>query len=578
MSRLIITNSDEYFNSLNSINENCGFRNSGRITDTFNFTNYKKINFDNENFLKLTDGYIGIAGTLAYKGQVGRVSLEMMYADYIAYGIKYVREHTFGTYVVAIQHEGELNLFIDESGNYAIYYYWKDGQYLITNLLYHIKKVTKDTVDSQTLMEELNEYCILDNKTYLSSTKRLMGNEILTIAAGKNEINVANVGMNEYSLYARTFDKNVSVLAKTIKKYAEMQKVISDKKVIFMTGGMDSRLTLAGDLAVGYKPNLANWQGSPVYMNTKYEDHIVCKKIADAKSLKFIPIDVSGDESHIIDNDMFDMLGEYATIYGNNLKWHTIFTTLKYNFYDFGYFGETLKEWAPLDLCYHDKFSIDDYADLYLGRQKHRYTNISSDTVKKYRQIIVDKLRKICKDHAIDCHNLSKEDCMLLYYYYRTHADTKMVNFANIYGYSINLYAQKELIDYINQTPYEYKEYGKLNLALTKVLCSELLSIPYFSHCHYMNYIPEKMILDDPAVTSTSARLKRAIPTPIKSVLKKLLRKSGNQVYIKEVIDRFDLNSIDVGWLAKVDENTYSSVGEYKAYFDYYTMLKKVQS
>lgn len=164
MSRLIITNSDEYFNSLNSINENCGFRNSGRITDTFNFTNYKKINFDNENFLKLTDGYIGIAGTLAYKGQVGRVSLEMMYADYIAYGIKYVREHTFGTYVVAIQHEGELNLFIDESGNYAIYYYWKDGKYLITNLLYHIKKVTKDTVDSQTLMEELNEYFTFSQK------------------------------------------------------------------------------------------------------------------------------------------------------------------------------------------------------------------------------------------------------------------------------------------------------------------------------------------------------------------------------------------------------------------------------
>lgn len=571
---MIITNSNEYFQELNSLNEECGFKLSGIISGAASFCNYKKINVNNDNFVKKSDGFIGIAGTLLYKGQLGSNSLEAMYDDYVTHGIKYVRANSFGTYVVAIQHGQELNLFVDESGNYAIYYYMRDGVYLITNLLYHIRKVTGDSIDTVTLMEELNEYCILDNKTYLSSTKRLMGNELLTISLENNKIYVTNVDMNVYALGECDFEKNVDILTETIKKYAAMQKLISEKKVIFMTGGMDSRLTLAGDLAVEFCPDLANWQGSPVYMNTKYDDHVVCEKIAREKNLEFIPIDVSGDEPHAIDENILRLLGEYATIYGNNLKWHKIFRTLNNYFYDFGYFGETLKEWTPLELAYHDNYTLEDYADLYLGRQKHDYTNVESEMLHEYRKAIIEKLRKICKDHEIKCNNLSKEDCMLLYYYYRTHADTKMVNFANIYGYSINLYAQKELIDYINQTPYEYKEGGKLNLALTKKLCEALLDIPYFSHCHYMNYIPAKMILDDPAVTSISSRFKRAIPKSIKTILKKMLGKNGNQNDVSEIVEKFDLKMIDVEWLPKVNENTYSSVGEYKAYYDYYTMLK----
>lgn len=574
MSRMIITNSNEYFHELYNLNKNCGFKLSGIVSGAINFANYKKKNCDNENFMRMPDGFIGIAGTLVYKGQIGSESLKLLYEDYYVHGIKYVRANSFGTYVVAVQKGEELDLFIDESGNYAIYYFWNGGEYLITNLLYHIKKETKDSIDFNTLMEELNEYCILDNKTYLSSTNRLMGNEKLTINFKKQVLNVTDVCVNEYTLGKYSFEKNVDVLVETIKKYAKMQKLISEKKVIFMTGGMDSRLTLAGDLAVNYSPILANWQGSPIYMNTKYDDHIVCGKIAKATKLEFIPIDVSGDEPHTIDNCMLDLLGEYATIYGNNLRWHNIFKNSDYSFYDFGYFGETLKEWAPLELSYHDNYTIDDYADLYLGRQKHRYTNVSPEMIQTYRGVVIEKLRKICTYHRIDCKKLSKEDCMLLYYIYRTHADTKMVNFANIYGYSINLYAQKELIDYINQTPYKYKECGKLNLALTQGLCKELLNIPYFSHCHYMNFVPTKMVLDDPTLSSTSARIKRAIPKPIKTFLKMILKKNAIQNDLVDVVKRFNLTEINVEWLPRVNENTYSSVGEYKAYYDYYTMLK----
>ena len=94
-----------------------------------------------------------------------------------------------------------------------------------------------------------------------------------------------------------------------------------------MTGGMDSRLTLAGDLAVDFAPILANWQGSPIYMNTKYDDYVVCEKIARENNLEFVSVDVSGDEPHAIDSSMLELLGEYATIYGNNLNWHEIFKT-----------------------------------------------------------------------------------------------------------------------------------------------------------------------------------------------------------------------------------------------------------
>lgn len=575
MARLIITNKEEYQKGLQSLNSKSGFAVSGLVESTFFFTNYKKLKVDNYNFCSFGSDFVASSGTLLYKGEIGQRAFSKIYEDYKAYGVKYVRNNIVGTYALAIKHDRSIDIFIDESGNFALYYYQHNSNYLITNLLYHIYNVTGTEVDKFTLIEELNEYCILDNRTYLVNTKRLLGNEVLFIDIKNHSLKVIAVEVNHYILPSNSFADIVECLAKTIKKYASLQFKIANKKVIFMTGGMDSRLTLAGDLASNFVPNLANWQGSPIYMNTKIEDQVICKKIAQSKDIKLKMIDVSEDNSRFIKKSQLEYIGEYATIYGNNRKWHEIFDNLSEVFYDFGYFGETVKGWTALEIVFYDGFNLKDYLKLYLGRQKHQYVDIGDEFWTIYGNTIRCKLEKICFDKGISINNLSKEDCMYLYFIYRTHADTKMVNYANIYGYSLNLYAQKELIDYINQTPYEYKREGKLNLALTQILCPELLDIPYFSHCHYLNFDKEKMVLEDPDLNSTITKIKKMLPNSAKHFIKGLLGKNTSEKEILKAVNLFKLKEVNVDWLPKVDENTYSSVGEYKSYFDYYTILNR---
>ena len=577
MSRFIFTNNRTYYDRINKINVDCGFYISESLSKNYYFTNYKKCNVNNYNFCFVEDDFVASVGTFLYKGMIGEKAYIEIYSDFKSKGVKYVRSNIVGTYALFVKIGNIVNVFIDESGNYALYYYEHNGEYILTNLMYHIGLLTSDEIDKFALLEELNEYCILDNKTFFVNVKRLMANEVIEVDVNSSVVEVKPVECNEYYIQDHSFEGVVDLLAKTIVKYARMQSVFGNEKMLFMTGGMDSRLTLAGDIAADYKTILANWQGSPDYMNTKKEDKEVSLKIADAFGLDFVSIDVSNDELHTINDLEYKTKGEYACIYGNNRLWHNFFAETNNYFFDFGYFGETVKEWSPLEYKYHKNFTIDDYCELYMTRQKHDYCNLSHEELQEYAENIKNKLKKICEDSKIDISNLSKEDCMYLYYIYRTHADTKMVNFANIYGYCFNIYAQKELIDYINQCPYEYKRKGKLNLALTKKMCSELMSIPYYSHCQYINYDASKMVLEAPNNDKISDQIKRIIPVWLKKKLKKIFRKNMKNVSIKlDIINKFDIKGIKESWLPQVDEDTYGLIGEYKSYYDYYVMLREL--
>ena len=101
----------------------------------------------------------------------------------------------------------------------------------------------------------------------------------------------------------------------------------------------------------------------------------------------------------------------------------------------------------------------------------------------------------IADSEGMNCAKLSKEDCMTLYYHYRLHADTYRCNFANMYGYSFILLAQKEIADFINQVPYEFKINSRINLRLVKKFAPQLLDLPYYSHCRFYNYDSKRVML-----------------------------------------------------------------------------------
>jgi hypothetical protein len=340
---------------------------------------------------------------------------------------------------------------------------------------------------------------------------------------------------------------------------------------------MDSILSLAGDLASQYKPILANWQGSPVMMNTKIEDKYVAEMISNIEGLNYNDIDVSECDQGIIDINQFEKYGEYARIYGNNRKWFEFFEEDGIGFYDFGYFGETLKGWEQLDICFKNPMTIEDFVELYINRQVHNYFNMPINKKLEYKKYILYKLYNICTSYNLNDKDLSKEDCMILYYIYRTHADTKCCNFVNVFGYSFNLFAQKDLIDYINQTPYEYKRNGRLNLAITKYLYPNLLNVPYFSHCHYMKYDEKTMtIYEDKSISLKhmfKEKIKKLIPHNIKRSLKRTIYKNNNikeRNKLVELIIKTELKDyLDI----YVDQNTFSNITDYLTFLGSCYML-----
>ena len=257
---------------------------------------------------------------------------------------------------------------------------------------------------------------------------------------------------------------------------------------------------------LGEKPTIANWQGCPIDMNSKMPDRMVSQKLAEKCGFKFSPFDVTHDFKSDYENIAlkFPRYGEYSLIYCGNTKWYEIFENSAIEYYDFGYFGETIKGWEPLDEQFNEGFSIDDYVKLYL--------KVTSDkTDLEFEEYVGKKIIAIAKRFGMDMCNLSKEDCMILYYVYRIHADTVCSNFANIFGYSSNIFAEKEIIDFINKIPYAYKKDEHFNLLVTKILNEELLDIPYFTHCEYKKYNKEKMLLEDVVKHNKTVSIKKKI-------------------------------------------------------------------
>ena len=88
MGKLLVTNHAPWFEELHAIFEQSGFRLSEKaLMGQAMLSAYKKLNFENENFVQFSDGFISCAGTLLYKGNTCADALISIYLylekDYI---------------------------------------------------------------------------------------------------------------------------------------------------------------------------------------------------------------------------------------------------------------------------------------------------------------------------------------------------------------------------------------------------------------------------------------------------------------------------------------------------------------
>lgn len=527
MARLLLCNNKDIFYKISKANIDGGFKINGKyVGEKIFIETYSKIHLDLLNFLNIGEDFVACSGTLLYKDIIGIDCLHVLYDDFSEEKIAEIRKDMVGTYVVAIKKRKRIYIFVDEVGTYAYHYYLKNEVFISTNTYYHIAKNIKTSINKLAFKERIVEYCNIDNATIFNDIYRLMGNEAVVIDLEMDNVQVINIPQNYYD-----FDMNGDVQSigkkflDLIIKYAKKYQSFGSR-MLFTTGGVDSRIILSIYNYLRDYPIVANWQGCPNEMNTKLPDRSISKQLADISGLDFVPFDVSHDFTFDCENidSMFSKYGEYSLIYCGNSKWYEIFEKNNDNVegYDFGYFGETIKGWEPLDEQYHKHFSIEDYVKLYLNK------NIIIDNDNEFKEYVRKKILYIAKVYGMDYDNLSKEDCMKLYYVYRVHADTVCSNFANMFAYSSNLFAEKEIVDFINKIPYDFKKDNHFNLMVTNMLNGKLLDVPYFSHCQYKKCDKRNLVLIEPSVNIKYHIKRRILQTSIGRFLRAIKKKISN--------------------------------------------------
>ena len=531
MGRILLSNRANWIKGLHKRYITSGF--------TLNYGNgfvkvYDKLNVHTNNYYISKDGAVVASnGTFSYKNLIGDIALRSLYEDFVSNGerIDIIRRDCFGSYFVTIIRNDEMIAFVDETGTYAIYYYHDiQGNYLITNTYYHVASETGRSVNLLANVEEQLEFCLIDNETPFQNVYRLMGNEVIII--NRNHFKVEKVKCNYFHLESSDFEMVAKEIKDAIVLYTAKMNLFPGKPILFMTGGVDSRLSLASYLAASMSPTLCSWGGNNIKMNTKDEDAVVSKSIAVAEKLKYKYVDVSEEDPYSvtdISREQFEKYGEWATIYGNNKKWFNIFESKDECIYEFGYFGETIKGWELLDRIGNKYLTEDEFCRIYTGRQSYHFAPQSTIDLEDYRERVHKKIKRLIENLGMNSQALSKEDCMVLYYKYRLHADTKCCNFANIFGFCSPVLAHKAVADLINQCSYDYKQHDRINLYITKLIDECLLDVQYFTHSKYMQLDKKSLTL---SYLKTDIRKQKLIDITqklhIHSFLKKLKRKLKN--------------------------------------------------
>lgn len=507
MGKLIFTNIKEWYKKLDTICASNGFISSYEICDTNYLNVYKKLKVDNENFFIDGKEYVASNGTIIYKNCFGIDALKAILEDFkslksnmpIQQVIKNVRKDIIGQYCIIIGDNDNTYLFVDELGSFALYYYINDNKYLITEFFYHIGKIVQTEFNPYAYGQKLvRGGWMTNNESLFKDVYRLRGNEYIEWNNTERKITVKEAELNNYKYKFESFDDVISVLEQELYTIAEKKSLyLKDRATkIFVTGGMDSRLELALHLKCNNNIQIGYWSGNDIITNGTDEDLEISKKLAEKIDAKFTFYDVSVELEQCfekLNESQWDKYGEYASVYANNKKWFDIAEDQDEEVIgvEFGYFGEYLRELDQLDLSYHDEYTLDEFIDYVYCRSRN---DIYTLNIKDFRKYLREML-KTEASHIVKSNTLTLDEANNLFQWTRFHADTVCSNFYSMYYYGFSTICQKRIIDLLDCIPYEWKNYGRLILRLTRDFAPVFNDVRYYSHHNYLTLDANNLVV-----------------------------------------------------------------------------------
>lgn len=437
---------------------------------------FHKLRMRNENVFIMGEDFVVGIGTYIYNEKIGKEALENIFYDYC----DGIREKIIGSYCLVICKNNRIEVFVDRLATYNMYYSIENGEIILTNTYFHVALgKEKIEIDNNVLIGRWLKHFI-NNQTPIKGVLKLLGDEKLICIGGEWSLKKCKENFDINPL------KNGSIVSIARDKYSVLKKLY-DSFGIFMTGGQDSRLSLALLLSLGAKPILYYGIGNSSNTVTKKNDFEIVKKISELHSLKLKLMNWKESDNDSIEKYV-KKYGELYTLYRFNKN---IFNEFESNIdvaiVFFGYFGEVYRTIESIEAFKNYRFNLDDFVDdLYISKFKYLmkesyYNDFYKNTIKKQFQYV-------CDVNGLDSKNLSKNDFQILNTVYRTHYDTVMNNFANQFVYSMPLFGDYELIRIVERKDYEIKMNARYILQCIEEMWPDLLKIPFFSHIKVKKY------------------------------------------------------------------------------------------
>lgn len=483
MSKLLLSNDKDKYLSMHNDFVNAGFSKfkTHDVNQEIFLSAYKKLRVDSENLYCDDDDFVAVSGTYIYKENIGKGALVQTLHDFDGNNMMTLRCDIIGSYALIIKKGNYIYIFVDENHTYQFYYYHNMDQYIVTNTYYHIEKQVKELFNMDIMFDKLCGYFFIDNMTPFDNIFQLLGYQYIEIDLINHLFNVKTIDLNRYPLKVKSFEESITEVQSRLQRVVKIIAKTCPRITVFSTGGLDSRLILSSFLNSDVKPKITYWYGSDTATNTKVQDHIISKMIAEGNHLSYDDYDIQID----LYNDMDDYhkktiqkYGEDVLIYGCNPKQHAIFESkLDTDFIEYGYYGEPCRSLKSLDEFPNENITVEQFAGVeYIPR----YQKI--DEYANQRQRLLRWFSDYAEKNLFDKHKLTKNECMYLNYIYRLKADNQMCNLSNLYYYSTPILSQKDVSDGILDVPYEFKLNAKWMLHLINVMYKPLLNYPLFTH------------------------------------------------------------------------------------------------
>jgi len=552
MSKFILSNNINIVQQIVADSCSAGFEVSGKFNGQICYTSFYKLSCKNFNFYAIGNDFISVVGTFIYKGKHGREALIAIYDDFSA-NINSIRDNVIGNCAFIIKKGSLLYVFGEYFGFYDIFYYYKNGLFIISHDLYDLYKgITDLKINKLNMLEHLAlgvNYC---GETFFDDVYRLQDNETLIINTSTGSLEKSSLNVNWKNSGSMSYDECVSKISSSLKSIGKTFFDNFGTPALSSTGGLDNRLNLAIFLAIGARPDLYYGVGNSGATNTFSGDLKVNQEFEKSFGTKLNQ--VSWNNSTPIDKDWEELKNKYgfsSVCYGGARDFFEAYKQIPNSTILFGYMGELYRN---LDVWEKRKFkpmSLDEYIEKYLISEfMHNGTKLF-DEIADIKNHLYEKLLEVCKKWSINPSMISANDDFLLNLERRRCSDVAILNLMNYHHNCSYIFAQHNVFQILANVDSVAKKQYKFQLDLLKSIYPEVLSVPIFSHCRFQKYDSLNNTLSD--YKSLYRILKSMIPNGYRKKLKNLLPVSILSVFNDKYLDNkknleniFDIESNEV--------------------------------